>query len=43
MWKKVYHQIFYLALTLSLAACNSLDGIGKGISGAFKGFQKFIP
>lgn len=29
MWKKVYHQIFYLVVTLSMAACGSLEGVGK--------------
>jgi predicted small secreted protein len=43
MWTNFYRRLFYLAMTLSLAACGSLEGIGKGISGAFKGFQKFVP
>jgi hypothetical protein len=28
---------------LSLVACDSIGGVGKGLSGAFKGFGKLIP
>jgi predicted small secreted protein len=43
MKMKVYRIIFYLATTLSLASCDSLQGVSKGISGAFKGFRNLIP
>ncbi len=43
MWVKVYRRLFYISMMLSLAGCGALEGIGKGVSGAFKGFGKFLP
>ena len=43
MWEKIYRKILYLIIMLSLAGCGSLEGIGKGIGGAFKSFGKFGP
>ena len=43
MWVKIYRKLFYLAMMLSLAGCGALEGVGKGIGGAFKGFGKLIP
>jgi hypothetical protein len=43
MWVKIYRKLFYIAIMLSMAACGSLEGVGKGLSGAFKGFGKLLP
>jgi predicted small secreted protein len=39
----LFRKLFYLAMTLSLTACGAVEGVGKGLSGAFKGFGKLIP
>jgi hypothetical protein len=40
MWVKLYRRLFYIAIMLSLAGCNSLEGIGKGLNGLLKGVGK---
>lgn len=43
MWVKIYRKLIYIAMMLSLAGCGSLEGVGKGLSGMFKGFGKLAP